>query len=214
MNIDISPIIQEVKYQIRKLRYEPWKSPYIESIDAITKKIIDSRRTYGYSCDISPKNVKDTLYELILKHGVSITESEANRYDNHMDLIEIMPFELFKNFDIYQTVILHELSHWTRTSTRTNRDSRHDNTYDHNTLYNVEECIAELSCILLQKTLIKSTDLSLTSNSIQYINHYCYGIFNADRCVEKTKLVNKTIIPMAIEASNFILAPLNIKLEY
>jgi antirestriction protein ArdC len=75
-------------------------------------------------------------------------------YDVSRDLVQMPPYESFRDAESYYATLAHEMTHWTRHGTRLDRDFGRKRFGDRG--YAMEELVAELGAAFL------SADLDLT----------------------------------------------------
>lgn len=100
---------------------------------------------------VSPKTRVKKIEQFFGNTGAKIITGSRAAYYNEKDIIEMPPFESFKEAVRYYGTLSHEVTHWTKHESRLNRDFNQKRFADDG--YALEELVAELGACFLAADL-------------------------------------------------------------
>jgi antirestriction protein ArdC len=125
-----------------------------------------------YAQPVNPLSLQERIeaVDVYLKHTGAMIQHGGNsaHYSPSRDIIQLPPFEAFKDKEAYYATALHEATHWTKHEKRLNRDFSGKRFGDHG--YAREELVAELGAAFLCATLGITPEVR--EDHASYLNHW------------------------------------------
>ena len=125
--------------------------PYLKAYTVFNVEQVDGLPEHYYSKPVNPLPASERIASadrFLIGTGATIQHG-GNRayYSPANDSIQLPPFEAFTKKETYYATALHELTHWTKTKNRLDRDFSAKRFGDHG--YAREELVAELGAAFL-----------------------------------------------------------------
>jgi antirestriction protein ArdC len=146
--------------------------PFMKGYTVFNVEQVENLPTHYYAQPVNPLPLSERIeaVEAFMKATAATIRHGGNSayYSPDRDLVQMPPFEAFKDKESYYATALHELTHWTKAEKRLNRDFGQQRFGD--TGYAREELVAELGAAFL------CADLGITpeirADHAAYLEHW------------------------------------------
>ncbi len=145
--------------------------PFMKGYTVFNCEQIDGLPEIYYAQPVNPLPLQERIdaVDAYLKHtGATIQHGGNSAYSPGRDIIQLPPFEAFKDKESYYGTALHEATHWTKHEKRLNRDFSGKRFGDHG--YAREELVAELGAAFLCAVLGVTPEVR--QDHASYLDHW------------------------------------------